>query len=406
MSAACRSTRLVAAIALILVGRSPAAATVERGSGGCAKLYTSISSAGVVAALQSYATDCATPVSRPCHSPTDELSDGSSSFANDFVLRADLMRQTDTGWTRCETISSTSGYPACAIEPRATNVGYLLALPGGVDVSGVAAYLASICGSPGWTGWMKIVARGRLRTTRETLELMAESNAVYGSYASGGDACSGKNCDDGNACTADSCAAGHCRHAFGSACLAGVRNVLRETESARVCPAEPSSGCSAMYRASSAELKIEVTPARKVLQWKWSGQLPSAQSPFGQPTAGDDYTLCVYAAGDGGPPTVTSTHLPSAGDCASRGCWKRTARGLAFKEASAARKLSASLSLASNGLTRIDVKATGLELDMPGLPMRTPLRIQLIGSNGACWETEHADKGVSRNDGVRVRARN
>ena len=57
------------------------------------------------------------------------------------------------------------------------------------------------------------------------------------------------------------------------------------------------------------------------------------------------------------------------------------------------------------GGARITLKARGEYLGVPHLPLPLPLRVQLQGAHGPCWESRHTSVGVRRNDAQIFRGR-
>ena len=57
------------------------------------------------------------------------------------------------------------------------------------------------------------------------------------------------------------------------------------------------------------------------------------------------------------------------------------------------------------GQGKLSLKARGVNLQPPALPLALPLRAQLQGEHGICWETAFGAAGVQRNADGRFSAR-
>jgi hypothetical protein len=55
---------------------------------------------------------------------------------------------------------------------------------------------------------------------------------------------------------------------------------------------------------------------------------------------------------------------------------------------------------------KFTAKGAGSALDMPMLPLDFPVVVQLVNSDGYCWEAAFPESGIQRNDGVDLKARN
>jgi hypothetical protein len=116
--------------------------------------------------------------------------------------------------------------------------------------------------------------------------------------------------------------------------------------------------------------------------------------------------LCVY---DGAAGPIASAAAPAGGLCNARRprpCWKETGGGVRY----------ANGDLTPDGLQRIDlragpdgkakivVKGKGEPLALPPLPiLALPVTVQLVASDGACWEATYG--GTLRNQPDRFKAR-
>lgn len=170
------------------------------------------------------------------------------------------------------------------------------------------------------------------------------------------------------------------------------------------CPAAPALGCKTATAPAGATLKIRNAgqgSKKSQLQWKWKGDA-TLLADFGDPVGGDDYALCLYQGG-----TLASRAVVAGGGmCKSKPCWKPIGTtGLGYSDS---RKLaygigSIKLKAGSAGAAQMQVKAQGAWAVPPGLPLGTPVLVQLASEAGACWEAVYS--AATKNDGVSFQAK-
>lgn len=218
----------------------------------------------------------------------------------------------------------------------------------------------------------------------------------------------GAPCDDDNACTEnDACLASACVGApvtDGTTCDDGEGCTSSDSCQAGACTGEtaPQTGCFAPIapRSSSLVLK-DIADERDLLSWTWRRGQATSKLDFGDPTAGATYDLCIFDDSSGTPSLVLDATVPTG----SR--WDESSTGYDYNDPSGAaagiRKLSLRAGLV-DGQSRITLKAKGVPLPMPSLPLdQDPtVTIQLVGEN-ACWEAQFST--ASTNQPGRFRAR-
>jgi cysteine-rich repeat protein len=220
-----------------------------------------------------------------------------------------------------------------------------------------------------------------------------------------GDCCSasctaepdGGACDDGETCTSgDQCAAGRCVGApvvDGTACDDDTQ-CTDDTCQSGVCvgvPA-PAVGCKLPTLPLRSQLLLKhKTPDRgDQVVWKWTKGQATTLGELGDPTASDDYELCVYGPG---PSLLFSGHVPAGGTCGGTACWKAIpGKGFTYKDRDHSPDGMEKLSLASGlaGAAKMSAKGKGVNLRMPALGnLALPLEAQLRGA-GACWAATYS----------------
>ena len=192
-----------------------------------------------------------------------------------------------------------------------------------------------------------------------------------------GDSCA----DDGDPCTDDVCDGfGVCSHDV---------DPCRQIDPVLGCVAAVSPGCSSLLpQKSTLSLTSAANPAGRKLKWSWGGTGGSS-TIFGEPRIGTDYVLCVYEDSPL-PELVLRAGATAAGSCAGQACWSATSTGFKYADREATPAGVTGIVLKTGGSTKLTVRGQGQLLDMPALPVTTPVRVQLKRSDGgACWEATY-----------------
>ena len=152
-----------------------------------------------------------------------------------------------------------------------------------------------------------------------------------------------------------------------------------------------------------------LTPDRKDrVQWKWGKGEATSLADFGLPETRDDYALCVYELGIPAPTTALSlAQFHPTPACGTDPCWRRSAKGLEFRNrfGFVDGLVQMSLRAGTSGRATIGVKGKDFFLPLPDVPtpLAPPILVQLQGDQGQCWEATFS--APSRNDGEQLRAR-
>lgn len=159
-----------------------------------------------------------------------------------------------------------------------------------------------------------------------------------------------------------------------------------------VCAAAPLAGCRAPTVAGKSSLVIvdKADDAKDTLQWKLQKGPITPKADYGDPLATTSWVFCVYDATGS---VLTIAEMPAGGACAGKPCW--TTAKTSFKYADKdltpdgvqQLQLKEGLKLGKSGQA---LKGKGSNLDIPALPLSPsafPLRAQLQGSQGLCFET-------------------
>jgi cysteine-rich repeat protein len=227
-----------------------------------------------------------------------------------------------------------------------------------------------------------------------------------------------EECDDGNVAAGDCCSAGCTLEPDGSpcdgdtctddACVQGacaappvVCGACRACSPGAGCLPAPATDCRQPVPPHRARLALRDDPvdANDKLTWSWrTGEL-AALADFGDPTANDDYTLCVFS-GDGSPTVLLDAVAPAGGLCGDRPCWlPRTNKGFAYRDPLAPGGLAQiRLKAGAGGRAKIRVVGKGEHLGLASLPLPLPISVQLRAGDGTCWEARYSATGVKQDE--------
>jgi len=111
------------------------------------------------------------------------------------------------------------------------------------------------------------------------------------------------------------------------------------------------------------------------------------------------YGLCVYDETAGVPTLKLAADIPAGGTCAGKPCWKETGHGFKYadKDATPDGVVSLLLKEGLEGFAQIQLKAMGVNLAMPTLPLDqdTTVTVQLKNDQGVCWEADYSAPAIT-----------
>ncbi len=172
------------------------------------------------------------------------------------------------------------------------------------------------------------------------------------------------------------------------------------TSTTPTCEASPIAGCRTPAVGGKAFLSIKKHQSddrKDMFLWKWLKGSATSKVDFGSPTTTTSYLLCVY---DGNANKILDSVAIGGDSCESVPCWKETARGFMYKDKdkspSGPQKLL--LKEGADGKAQAQVKGKGSDVDPPSLPLTQPVTVQLINSDGQCWEAVYSAPAL-KNDG-------
>ncbi len=207
---------------------------------------------------------------------------------------------------------------------------------------------------------------------------------VYGSPALP----DGTPCDDDDACTFDRCISGVCSG-----------NPV------------PQVGCR-QAQGRRFQIKHASNDAKDFLAWKWLQGSPTLVADLSDPAQGSArYTLCVYDhSGPANGPRLILRAATRSGLCAASPCWSAIGNGFKYRDRETGGDGIAKILLKA-GITneaKITLKAKGVHLALPSLPLTPSVIVQLTKTHGTtadrCWESTHAT-AIFRNDAQQFKAK-
>ncbi len=199
---------------------------------------------------------------------------------------------------------------------------------------------------------------------------------------------------DGNVCTDDVCdGAVVCVHPSNTApCDDDDLCTPVDTCNGGICVGDqsPRAGCRLPTQPGKATLAItnDVLDTKDRMTWKWTKGVATL-GDVGDPLAATDYALCIYdRSGPSGADRLRlSARAPHGGTCAGKPCWKATSSGAKYgdKELTPDGARTIGLKAGATGGSTITVKGQGAGLGVSGLPFTTPITVQLVTSDAACF---------------------
>ncbi len=221
--------------------------------------------------------------------------------------------------------------------------------------------------------------------------------------------------DDGVGCSIDACdGSGSCQHTpDDSACSDGDPCTQDSCDLFTGCAsgATPAAVCpnNAPGKAQLLVTRNDAKPDKNKVQFKWlKGSFAGAD--FGDPTAANDYTLCLYA-GNGFLAELTAP--AGTMTCGTRPCWTLSGSpttGIKYNDKQKPPAHDGIKQLIGkagvNGKAKLQLKAQGATIPsiMLGSGLPYPVTAQVVTSDGACWEATFTQADEKKNDGATFKA--
>jgi hypothetical protein len=155
------------------------------------------------------------------------------------------------------------------------------------------------------------------------------------------------------------------------------------------CPPAVDPGCRGplVSRKSSLLLSDRTPDTKDQLQWKWLTGAATTVGEFGNPTATDDYGLCIY--NDVG--LAAALFAPAGGTCAGKSCWSAKPTGFTYKDKDLSPTGIAQIVLkaGADGKAQIQVKGKGDALVMPAIGSSMVVQLRNVATS-QCWTATYS----------------
>ena len=164
-----------------------------------------------------------------------------------------------------------------------------------------------------------------------------------------------------------------------------------------LCPPAPATCRSAVQVGKGLlQLKDGSPDSKDQLLWKWDKGATTPKADYGDPTATDDYALCLYDAGA----LVMSVTAPKGGVCGIKPCWSSKPTGFVYKNKNGSPSGAIAITLKqgpTDGTASIVFKGKGSALPMPDLgALAGPVTAQLQRSGGGpCFGATYSAPFIS-----------
>jgi hypothetical protein len=209
----------------------------------------------------------------------------------------------------------------------------------------------------------------------------------------------GQPCNDGNVCTEnDSCQGGVCTGSVvpdGTPCDDGQRCTRPDTCQAGTCTGNaPALGCKQSVVAGAAWLQLaNKTPDSKDrLTWGWRRGAATSKAEFGDPTAGTDYTLCLFDETGSVPQLILEQRMPAGNN------WAQLTHGFRYRDPLLGNGgiSGAQLREGARGKATITVTGKGPPLSLPALPLHQQPTVTMQLMNGSqCWAAAYSRSSLN-----------
>jgi hypothetical protein len=156
-------------------------------------------------------------------------------------------------------------------------------------------------------------------------------------------------------------------------------------------------------------LRDDADDTRDQLRWTFVKGEATSPSELGDPTANEDYVVCMYDASTPGGAVLMEHLVPAGGTCATKPCWRGSGSppgfaGYRYKDPEGTPHGIQKMSVkpGPHGKPKIAIKGGRDHLfsaapGAPPLPLPLPVVMQLQNRSGACWQATFDASGISTN---------
>jgi hypothetical protein len=173
------------------------------------------------------------------------------------------------------------------------------------------------------------------------------------------------------------------------------------------CSSEPLTTCREPTIEGRGDLRFRdsTNDTRDSLTWLWTKGEATSSAELGDPFTGAAYAFCIYDGSAASQPLL-AIESTAAGLCRQAPCWKPYNGNVIeyFDYGHVAGGLERIRLVPGDfGKARVMVRALGVNLDLPPLPLAAGVTVQLQGTHGTCWSATYTSAGIRKNgDGVFV----
>jgi 6-phosphogluconolactonase (cycloisomerase 2 family) len=180
----------------------------------------------------------------------------------------------------------------------------------------------------------------------------------------------------------------------------------------RPCPPTPEVGCKQITQPAKGKLAIReaADDSKDSLQWVWNKGDVTELADFGDPIDGfAHYSFCVYDTSVNAQPVMGATLKPGI-LCGGAPCWSKAGKKgfkLQDKAGSQDGVTQVKLGAGEAGKAKARVKGRGASLEMPTLPLATPVLAQVVVRDGdrvACWEAGFSTFDQNDSEGFKAKS--
>ncbi len=198
----------------------------------------------------------------------------------------------------------------------------------------------------------------------------------------------GEQCDDANTSAGDCCDAACQVEATASPCDDGeICTITDGCDGAGSCvgSTEPAASCAVPLSVARSTLILKDKGSNDSLTWKWSKGPEVLAAGFGDPTDGDDYTLCLYDETGGSATIILSSTAP-----ADPIAWvNKGDKGFQYKkkdlEPDGIRVVKLKAGMVGKAKITLKAKGANLAISNLGFGPAATITAQLRNSSGACF---------------------
>jgi hypothetical protein len=172
------------------------------------------------------------------------------------------------------------------------------------------------------------------------------------------------------------------------------------------CTPAPKSGCRSSVVPHRGVFRFSegTTDERDQLVWQWDRGADTTVAALGDPFTSTGYAFCVYD-GSGNPQPILAVPLAVDGACGAHPCWRPLNAGrIEYNDRTGTIGGITRLRLVpgADRFAHVTVLAKGPTLDLPDLPLTTPVVVQVQATNDTCF-TASFDARVTANANGRFR---